>query len=199
MQHPGLGLKHQVRNDALLYLAPPVFVWAPASQFGQKTVCKRSTDKVHHLHSNGWYDTVAYDLTGPVYLRRRNMRCQKEVNGKPACPEYKKGHVVRDEGLHWCTLTKPSLPRVWWTSSSTTVTEDCPCLRLGHLCARSSDRNGCAGRQSSTQTPRGRALRERATRDYSTIMVASQLRGFHRFESYAYVPSRGLIKIIIVQ
>ena len=202
VQHPGLGLKHQVRNDALLYLAPPVFVRAPASPFGQKTVCKRSTDKVHHLRTNGWYDTVAYDLTGPVYLRRRNMLCQKEVNGKPACPEYKKGHVVRDEGLHWypfvhtdkAVLAKGVVDLIinncYRGLSLSAIGTSLREVQRREWLRRKTEFNANAERTCTERESHARLFSNNAG-----LSVA----GFPSFESYAYVPSRGLIKINIVQ
>lgn len=106
---PNMKISTSARNDASAYLAPAIYVWDPTN-CGIKVRCSGGD---HHLHKNQWRDCLAYDFTGPIYLRRRLLKCQKVPSSKTlkrvihvnllqvGCPNYGKSHLVRDEGVSW--------------------------------------------------------------------------------------------------
>ena len=89
---PNFKLSTTERHAGALYLAPPTFLWDP-SVYGIKVKCPIGQ---HIMHKNEWRDVLVFDFGGPIYLRRRLMRCQKQ-----GCEYNGHNYVVRDEGLEF--------------------------------------------------------------------------------------------------
>lgn len=103
---PQMKISRTTRIEPTAYLAPNIFVWDPVN-FGVRVKCKGGD---HKMHKNDWRDTLAYDFSGPVFLRRRMMKCQKVVPTPKHFPRFQpflqvgcsnvgKSYVVRDEGI----------------------------------------------------------------------------------------------------
>ena len=88
--YPNFQLSTAERHAGVLYLAPPTFLWDP-TVYGVQVKCPEGN---HKLHKSDWRDQLAFDFAGPIYLRRRLMKCQK-----PGCGYNGHSYVVQDEGL----------------------------------------------------------------------------------------------------
>ena len=147
------------------------------------------------MHLNQWRKCLAYDLGGPVYLRRRFLKCQKAN-----CKVEPKTMTVREEGLE-CYPFLHTLKRAFIKRSSDRVIEACV---NGTLLSKI--------RQDIMETQRQEWLSKKQEfqmnfnlthpePEHRAIFLGQAIPypEFTKFVDYLYVPCRAIIKGIILQ